>query len=126
MTNEHQYKIATVFGGTGFIGRQVVRELARLGYTIKIATRVPEAANDLKTCGVVGQIVPFATNYRDPASIENAVRGASLVVNCIGLLYERKKGDFQRAHVTVPEAIAQACAAGGVERLVHISALSAD
>jgi NADH dehydrogenase len=117
------YKIATVFGGTGFIGRQVVRELARAGYTVKVATRVPARAYFLRPCGVVGQIVPFPCDYRDSASIRTAVEGAAVVVNCIGILYEKKKGDFIRLHADLPAAIAGACAGAGVERLVHISAL---
>jgi len=120
-------KIATVFGGTGFVGRQVVRELAALGYTVKIATRVPESAYFLKPCGAVGQIVPFACNYGDAGSIANAVRGADYVVNCIGILYERgKRSTFQRAHVDTPAMIAKACADEGVDAFVHISAMACD
>lgn len=114
-------KIATVFGGTGFLGRQIVRGLAKKGFTVKVATRAPERAYFLKPCGTVGQIVPFACNYADPASVVEAIKGAECVVNCVGILYERKKGDFRRAHVDIPSAIAGACAAQGVKRLVHIS-----
>lgn len=121
-----QQKIATVFGGTGFIGRYVVRELARAGYTIKIATRIPERAYFLKTAGVVGQIVPVVCNYRDPVSIATVIRGSDLVVNCIGILFEKRRGDFQRIHTGLPGMIAQACTACGVDRLVHLSALGAD
>ena len=71
-------KIATVFGGTGFVGRQVVRELAALGVTIKVATRVPESAYFLKPAGVVGQIVPFQCDYASPKSMAEAVRGGGL------------------------------------------------
>jgi uncharacterized protein YbjT (DUF2867 family) len=71
-------KIATVFGGTGFVGRQVVRGLARKGYTVKVASRVPESAFFLRTAGFVGQIVPFACDYKNPASIAQAVRGRRL------------------------------------------------
>jgi NADH dehydrogenase len=126
MTASPLYKTATIFGGTGFIGRQIVRELARQGYTIKVATRVPESVFALKTCGAVGQVVPFHTNYRDAASIIAAVRGAQVVVNCVGILRERRRGDFQRVHADLPGMIAQACAAEGVERLIHISALASE
>jgi uncharacterized protein YbjT (DUF2867 family) len=114
-------KIATVFGGTGFVGRQVVRKLAKRGYTVKVATRVPESAFFLRTAGTVGQIVPFACDYKNPISIGEAVKGAEIVVNCIGMLYERRKGDFQRAHVDIPAAIASACAYENVKSFVHIS-----
>lgn len=121
------YKIATVFGGTGFVGTQVVRELAKRGVTVKVATRVPERAYFLRPCGSVGQIVPFACDYSDPASIAKAVEGADYVINCIGILFEkRKKQSFQRAHVDLPKEIASAANKAGVERLVHISALGCE
>jgi uncharacterized protein YbjT (DUF2867 family) len=114
-------KIATVFGGTGFVGRQVVRGLARKGYTVKVASRVPESAFFLRTAGFVGQIVPFACDYKNPASIAHAVRGAEIVVNCIGILYERRKGDFKRVQAELPGTIAQVCADEDVKRFIHIS-----
>lgn len=117
------YRVATIFGGTGFIGRQVVRELAQRGITIKIATRVPERAFFLKTCGTPGQIVPVACRYDDPESIAAAIKGSDYVINCIGLLFEKRKATFQRAHVEIPAAIARACAENKVERFVHLSAL---
>lgn len=116
------YKIATIFGGSGFIGKQVVRELARAGYLIKVATRVPERAYELRPCGTVGQVVPFECHYGDPASIAAAVAGAEVVVNCIGILYERKKGDFKRAHAEIPAMIAEACVKAEVKSFIHISA----
>lgn len=120
-------KIATVFGGTGFVGRQIVRELAAKGYRVKVATRVPEHAYFLKPYGNVGQIVPFACNYGESTSIAQAVKGAQVVVNCIGILYEKgKKRTFQKIHVDVPATIAKACTEGSIERFVHISALGCD
>lgn len=114
-------KLATVFGGTGFVGRQIVRELAKKGYTVKVASRVPERAFFLRTAGVVGQIVPFACDYKNPTSIAGAVRGSSVVVNCIGILYERRKGDFKRVQAELPRVIAETCASEGVRSFVHIS-----
>lgn len=118
-----QTKIVTVFGGTGFVGRNIVRDLAQQGARIKIATRVPEHAYFLKPCGVVGQIVPFACNYADEKSIKAAIQGSDYVINCIGILHERKKGDFDRVHTGLPGTIARTAQECGVERLVHISAL---
>lgn len=115
-------KIATIFGGTGFIGTQIVRELAKKGWTIKVATRVPESAYFLRPNGAVGQVVPFACDYSDPKSIASAVQGAEVVVNCIGILFKRKKGDFARTHTEIPGTIAKMCKKEGVERFVHISA----
>lgn len=119
-------KIATVFGGTGFIGRHVVQELARAGYRVKVATRAPERAFFLRPCGSVGQVVPFACDYNDAADIAAAVRGADVAVNCIGILYEKKKGAFTRVHKDIAASIAAACSVGGVDRFVHLSALGID
>lgn len=119
-------KIATVFGGTGFLGRQIVRELAKRGYTIKVASRAPERAYFLRTAGFVGQIVPFACDYSNPESLGVAVRGADIVVNCIGILYERRKGDFKKVHADFPAALAAACAYEKVQDFIHISALGVE
>jgi uncharacterized protein YbjT (DUF2867 family) len=120
-------KIATVFGGTGFVGRQIVKELAALGYRIKVATRIPESANFLKPAGDVGQIVPILCSYSDEASIADAVAGSAVVINCIGILFERgKRRTFKKAHIDIPAALAQACAVAKVPSFVHISALGVD
>lgn len=119
-------KTATIFGGTGFIGSQVVRELAKKGYRIKVATRVPERAYFLRPCGHVGQVVPFACNYSDKDSIAAAVKDADVVVNCIGILYERGRTKFARVHTELPQEIAKACRKQGAARFVHISALGCD
>jgi NADH dehydrogenase len=118
--------MACGFGGTGFIGRQIVRELARAGYTVKVATRVPEKAFFLKPCGNVGQIVPFACKTGDESSIRAAVKGCDVVVNCIGILYEKGKSTFTKIHTELPRSIAKACAAEHVGRLIHISALGCE
>ena len=120
------YKQACIFGGTGFIGRQITRELARQGYTIKVATRVPERAYFLRTAGNVGQIVPVFCNYNDDASIRAAVKGCDVVVNCVGILFEKGKNSFTKIHTELPRAIAKACSAEKVGRFVHISALACD
>lgn len=117
------YKTATIFGGTGFIGSQIVRNLAHAGYIVKIATRVPERAYFLKPCGSVGQIVPFLCNYNDADSIKQTVNGSDIVVNCIGILYEKRKNSFETAHVKIPSMIAKACKSQNVKRFVHISSL---
>lgn len=123
----HKAKIATVFGGTGFLGKQVVHRLAARGVTVKIATRVPERANYLKTCGAVGQVVPVQCDYSNPNSISSTVKGSDFVVNCVGILFERKKrATFEHAHVDLPAIIAKACADEGVARFAHVSALGCD
>jgi uncharacterized protein YbjT (DUF2867 family) len=117
---------ACIFGGTGFIGRQIVREMAVRGYRIKVATRIPERAFDLKPCGVPGQVVPVACDYTD-SSIARAVQGCDVVVNCVGILFEKgRKNRFQNLHAELPGRIGRAAAVAGVGRLVHLSALGVD
>lgn len=120
-----QYKTATVFGGTGFVGTQVVRELARRGIRVKVAARVPESAYFLRTCGVVGQVVPLACDYSDDA-ISRAIAGSDYVVNCTGILFEKRKGDFAKVHTDRPAVMAASCARLGAVRFVHISALGVE
>ena len=116
----------TIFGGSGFVGKQIVRELADLGIRIKVATRIPERAYELKPCGVVGQVVPVACDYNDPTSISNAIKDSEFVINCIGILYKKRRNDFKRIHVQIPDMIARACTTHNVKRFVHISALGVD
>lgn len=120
------YKQACIFGGTGFIGRQIVRDLARQGYLIKVASRAPESAYFLRTAGNVGQIVPFACDYGDEGSLRDAVRGCDVVINCVGILHERGHNNFTRLHTELPRAIAKACQNEKVARFVHLSALGCD
>lgn len=123
----NNYTVATVFGGTGFIGRHIVRALADRGVIVKVATRVPERAFFLKPYGRVGQIVPFACRYDSPESLKRAVQGSDIVVNCVGILFERgKRKTFKRVHVDFAAAVARACSEAGVARLVHLSALGCD
>jgi len=119
-------KVITLFGGSGFIGRYVVQRLARRGHTIRIATRHPQRASFLKPLGNVGQITPIAASIGHEESIRQAVRGADLVANFVGILYERGPRSFNAIHVEGARRVAAAAAAAGAERLVHISALGAD
>jgi len=121
------HKIATVFGGTGFLGTQIVRELANRGVRVKVATRYPERAYFLRPCGAVGQVVPFACDYSDDESLRAVIRGSDYVVNCIGILFERgKKAKFKKIHEELPGRIAKICSEEKTARLAHISALGAD
>lgn len=117
--------VATVFGGTGFIGRRIVQGLARAGALVRVASRVPERAYALRPYGVPGQVVPVRCDG-SPESIAGAVAGSDWVVNAIGQLFEKKRAPFTRAHIEIPAAIAGACTQAGVSRLVHISALGVD
>ena len=116
---------ATVFGGSGFVGRYTVGELARRGYRVRVAVRRPDRALFLKPMGDVGQITPMAANIRDDASVADAVEGADAVINLVGVLYEAGQQRFHAVHAEGAGRIARAAAAAGVERMVHVSAIGA-
>jgi NADH dehydrogenase len=119
-------KLVTVFGGSGFIGRHVVRRLAEQGHTIRVAVRSPDEALYLKVMGRVGHIVPVPANVTDEASVARAVAGSDWVVNLVGILAEGGGNrTFERVHVLGAANVAKAAAAAGVARLVHVSALGA-
>lgn len=119
-------KVAAIFGGSGFIGRHVVRHLTADGYTIRIPVRDPEAARFLMTAGAVGQVVPLYANLAEPDTIARGVEGATCVVNLVGILAESSHGDFQRIQADGAGLIAQRAAAAGATRLIHVSAIGAD
>jgi NADH dehydrogenase len=119
-------KVATVFGGSGFIGRYVVQRLAQLDYVVRVAVRDPSGARYLQTQGRVGQIVPLAAPVTEPASVARALEGAEVAVNLVGILHERRPGDFHRLQGEAPGSLARAAAAAGVGRFVHLSAIGAD
>ena len=118
--------IATVFGGTGFIGRHVVKRLVEAGFAVRVAVRDTELALALKPLGSIGQVVPLHAPISDAAAVARAVEGAECVVNLVGILYETRPGDFDRVHHQGAATIARAAATAGVARLVHVSALGAD
>ena len=119
-------RVATVFGASGFIGRYVVRALARSGAQVRAAVRDPDAALFLKPMGDVGQIAPVQANVRDDGSVRAAVDGADTVVNLVGVLHERGRQRFDAVHAAGAGGIARAAAEAGARRLVHISAIGAD
>jgi NADH dehydrogenase len=119
-------KLVTIFGGSGFIGRYLVRHLAAQGWRVRVAVRDTERAGFLKPSGNLGQIAMFPCSISDEAAVARAVAGADAVVNLVGILFERGKRTFQRVHVDGAASVAKAAAAAGVKRLVHMSALGAD
>ncbi len=118
--------VATVFGGSGFIGRYVVARLAQAGFIVRVAVRDPEAALFLKPMGGVGQVVPVSCDVTRPAAIATAVAGAAVAVNLVGILFEARGNTFAGVQAEAPGRIAAAAAAAGVRRLVHLSAIGAD
>jgi NADH dehydrogenase len=119
-------RIVTVFGGSGFIGRQVVRKLAKRGWRIRVGTRRPDLAIHLQPSGRVGQIHAVQANLRNPASVARALQGAEAVVNLVGILAESGRQNFEAVHAFGARAVARAAHEAGIARLVHMSALGAD
>src|SRR5689334_1405577 len=119
-------RLATVFGGSGFIGRYVVQDLARDDWLVRAAVRRPDEALFLKTSGVVGQITPVAANVRDRPSVARAIAGADAVINLVGILHQSGRQRFQAVHVEGARMIAEEAARADVKRLVHVSAIGAD
>jgi NADH dehydrogenase len=119
-------QLVTVFGGSGFIGRNTVRALAKAGYRIRVAVRKPYSANFLPPMGTVGQIQIFKCDVHDADQIAAALKGASVAINLTGVLSQRGAQSFQAIHVDAARAIAEAAHNAGVGTLVHLSAIGAD
>jgi NADH dehydrogenase len=125
MTMSNLPPLVTVFGGSGFVGRHVVRALAKRGYRIRVAVRRPDLAGFLRPLGYVGQIQLVQANLRYRASIDQAVSGSAHVVNCVGILFESGKNSFDSVQEFGAKAVAEAARAAGAG-LTHVSAIGAD
>ncbi len=119
-------QLVTVFGGSGFVGRNTVRALAKAGYRIRVAVRKPNLANFLPPMGTVGQIQLFKCDIHEADQIAAALKGASVAINLTGLLSQRGGQNFEAIHVDAARAIAEAARGAGVGTLVHMSAIGAD
>ncbi len=118
-------ELVVVFGGSGFIGKQVVRALAKRGKRVRIAMRRPHLGHELRVMGDVGQIQLVQANVRFPASIDAALEGADAVINLVAVLHESGQQNFQALHVDAAREIAEAAARRGIKDFVHISAIGA-
>lgn len=118
--------LVTVFGGSGFIGKQAVHALARAGWRVRVAVRKPGMAFDLRPMGDVGQIQLVRCDVTSKEDVAAALNGADAAVNLVGVLYESGKRSFDAMHVDASRNIAEACAALNIPRLVQMSALGAD
>lgn len=117
--------LVVVFGGSGFVGKQVVRALAKRGYRVRVPMRRPHLGHELRVMGDVGQIQLMQANVRFPDSVDAALEGADAVVNLVAVLSEKGKQNFEALHVEAASAIADAAKRRGITRLAHISALGA-
>lgn len=118
--------LVTIFGGSGFVGSQIVRALARKGFRVRVAVRRPGLGYRLRMLGDVGQIEVVQANIRVPSSIGRALEGAEACINAVGVLYESGRQGFQSLQAMGAQNIAAACAERGITRMVQISAIGAD
>ena len=119
-------KKITVFGGSGFIGRNIVRELAQQGAWVTVGCRDVEGAKHLKVQGVVGQVTPVHVDVTKGDNIAAALQGADMAINLCGILFESGRNRFDAVQGTAPGVIAAEAAKAGVSKFVHVSAIGAD
>ncbi|MGH6792802.1 MAG: complex I NDUFA9 subunit family protein [Methyloceanibacter sp.] len=118
--------LVTIYGGSGFLGRHVVRAIAKTGARMRVAVRRPELAGHLQPLGGVGQINPVQANVRFPGSLIAAAEGADAVVNLVGILFPKGKQTFKAVQDEGARHVAEAARASGARALVHVSAIGAD
>jgi len=118
--------LVTVFGGSGFVGKYVVRALCRDGWRVRVAARRPHTCQDLKVIGNVGQVQLMQANIRFPKSVARAVEGADAVVNLVAVLFEEGKQSFESLHVNGAASVAEAAAKAGITNYVQMSSIGAD
>lgn len=116
--------LVTVIGGSGFVGRYICQNMARRGWRVRVACRRPNEALFVQTYGVVGQVLPVQCNIRNEASVRAAIRGADIVVNCVGVLYETGKNKFDAVQAEGAGRAARVAAEEGVRQFVQISAIA--
>lgn len=113
----------TIFGGNGFIGSYIVKEIAKTGAKIKIVSRYPENNQQLKVCGSIGQIAFVKGDVKSFKDIERSVEGSTYVINLVGILFEAGKQKFNKLHTEAAKNIALSCSNNNVKKLIHFSAL---
>ena len=119
-------KIVTVFGGSGFLGRHLIRELCKRGWRVRVATRRPHLAGDVKLAGDVGQVQLVQANVRNRPSIKRALENADAVINLVSIMYERGAQTFAGTQSLGASNIASLAAEAGIAKFVYVSAIGAD
>lgn len=118
--------LVTVFGGSGFLGRHVVRALLKRGWRVRAAVRRPDLAGHLQPLGMVGWVQPIQANLRYRWSVDRAVDGADAVVNLVAVLAPSGRQTFDSVHVFGARAVVEASRAAGLKAITHVSAIGAD
>jgi len=120
---QNNQKIIAIFGAGGFIGKHLMRQLTKLGYRLKIATRNPYLKGYLKPLGNPGQIELFKTNIFNQDDVKKILQNCDLAINLVGILFENRKQKFNHIHSEFPYLLSNLCQELGIKNLVHISAL---
>ena len=120
---QNNQKIIAIFGAGGFLGKYLMRELTKLDYRIKVATRNPFVKGYLKPLGNPGQIELFKTNIFNEEDIRKVLKNSDFVINLVGILYEKRKQKFNQIHSQFPLLISRLCNEFDIKKLVHVSAL---
>ena len=120
---QNNQKIIAIFGAGGFLGKHLMRELTKLDYRVKVATRNPYIKGYLKPLGSPGQIELFKTNIFDQKDVEQVLKNCDFAINLVGILYETRKQKFDQIHSQFPYLLSKLCNELGIKNLVHISAL---
>jgi len=120
---QNNQKIIAIFGAGGFLGKNLMRELTKLDYRVKVATRNPYLKGYLKPLGSPGQIELFKTNIFDQESVKQVLKNCDLAINLVGILYETRKQKFNQIHSQFPHLLSNLCNELGTKNLIHVSAL---
>ena len=117
---QNNQKIIGIFGAGGFSGKHLMRQLTKLDYRVKVATRNPHLKGYLKPLGNPGQIELFKTNIFNPEDIKQVLKNCDLVINLVGILYETKKQKFFPIHAQFPKLLSELCNELEINKLIHI------
>ena len=120
---QNNQKIIGIFGAGGFIGKHLMRQLTKLDYRVKVATRNPYLKGYLKPLGNPGQIELFKTNIFNPEDVKRVLKNCDLAINLVGILHETRKQKFNQIHVQFPNLLGELCNELKIKKLVHVSAL---
>jgi len=120
---QNNQKIIAIFGGGGFIGKHLMRQLTKLDYRVKVATRNPYLKGYLKPLGNPGQIGFFKTNIFKPGDVKQVLKNSDFVINLVGILHETRTQKFNQIHAQFPYLLSNLCNEFGIKNLIHISAL---
>ena len=120
---QNNQKIIGIFGAGGFLGKHLMRQLTKLDYRVKVATRNPYLKGYLKPLGNPGQIELFKTNIFNPEDVKQVLKNCDIAINLVGILYETRKQKFNQIHAQFPNLLSELCNELGIKKLVHVSAL---